>query len=72
MTNKEIKKLIDNRKKSYHGIYSDIGTALNSVSTKDLIKYFIDEVMHGNDTTIRAYVEDQIIANEINKAKYQH
>lgn len=72
MTNKEIKELIDNREKTYHGIYSDIGTALNSVSTNDLIKYFIDEVMHGSDTTIRSYVEDQIIANEISKIKYQH
>lgn len=67
MNTKEISNRIANRKQSRHGIYCDIGEALSPVSTEDLINYFIKEVMQGSDTSIRSYIENQIIADEISK-----
>ena len=70
MDNERIRNLIENRTKTHHGIYSDIGTALENVSTADLIRYYIEVVQNGNDGDVRYYVEQQIISGEINKLRY--
>lgn len=61
----EIEKAIRGRKQTYHGIYSDIGIALDKFDTLEIAKYYI-EIM-GNESDLRYYLEQQIIANEINK-----
>lgn len=63
----EVEKAIRNRKETYNGIYSDIGTALDKFSTEELVDYFINIL--GCESSLRYYLEQQIIANEINKSK---
>lgn len=63
----EVEKTIKNRKETYHGIYSDIGTVLDKFSTEELVKYYCEVL--GCDSALRYYLEQQIIANEISKAK---
>lgn len=62
----EIEKAIRNRKETYNGIYSDIGTALDKFSTEELAKYYIDRFGDGG---LRYFLEQQIISAEINKLK---
>lgn len=62
----EVEKAIRNRKETYNGIYSDIGTALDKFSTEELAKYYLEKFGDGG---LRYFLEQQIIANEINKAK---
>ena len=45
-----------------------IGTALQHVDTNDMLQYFKDKIP-GGENLIRDYVENQIIANEINKER---
>lgn len=45
-----------------------IGTALQHIDTQDMIQYFKDKIP-GGENLIRDYVENQIIANEINKER---
>lgn len=45
-----------------------IGTALQYVDTNDMLQYFKDKIP-GGENLIRDYVENQIIANEINKER---
>lgn len=63
----EVEKAIRNRKETYNSIYSDIGTALDKFSTEELVDYFINIL--GCESSLRYYLEQQIIANEINKSK---
>lgn len=48
-----------------------IGTALQHIDTQDMIQYFKDKIL-GGENLIRDYVENQIIANEINKERYRN
>lgn len=61
-----IDKAIKQRETTYHGIYSDIGLALDKFSTEELAKYYLEKFGDGG---LRYFLEQQIIANEINKAK---
>lgn len=62
----EVEKAIKNRKKTYHGIYSDIGTVLDRFSTEELAKFYLEKFGDGG---LRYWLEQQIIASEINKDK---
>ena len=62
----EVEKAIRNREETYHSIYSDIGTALDRFSTEELTKYYLDRFGDGG---LRYFLEQQIIAAEINKLK---
>ena len=62
----EVEKAIRNREETYHGIYSDIGTALDRFSTEELAKYYLDRFGDGG---LRYFLEQQIIAAEINSTK---
>ena len=66
MESSEIGKAIMNRKATYHGIYSDIGTALDRFSTEELAKFYLEKFGDGG---LRYFLEQQIIASEINKLK---
>lgn len=63
----EVEKAIQNRKKTYNGIYSDIGLVLDKFSTEELVKFYIEKY---GESTIRYFLEQQIISGEINKEKY--
>ena len=62
----EVEKALRNRKETYNGIYSDIGTALDKFSTEELAKYYLDRFGDGG---LRYFLEQQIISAEINKLK---
>lgn len=62
----EVEMAIRNRKETYNGIYSDIGTALDKFSTEELTKYYLDRFGDGG---LRYFLEQQIISAEINKLK---
>ena len=70
MTTKQIRRMIDNREHTHNSIYSDIGTLLENVSTDDLIRFFIEDVMMGSDLLLRTFLEENVIAAEISKCKY--
>lgn len=63
----EVEKAIQNRKQTYNGIYSDIGIELDKFSTGELLKYYIEKY---GDSSVRYFLEQQIIVGEINKEKY--
>lgn len=63
----EVEKAIKNRPTTHNSIYSDIGLALDKFSTAELADYFINVL--GCESSLRYYLEQQIIANEINKLK---
>lgn len=62
----EVEKAIKSRKETYRGIYSDVGIALDVFSTEELTKYYLDRFGDGG---LRYFLEQQIIAAEINKLK---
>lgn len=62
----EVEKAIRNRKETYNGIYSDIGTVLDKFSTEELSKFYLEKFGDGG---LRYWLEQQIIASEINKLK---
>ena len=39
----EVEKAIRNRKETYNGIYSDIGTALDKFSTEELARFYLEK-----------------------------
>ena len=45
-----------------------IGTALQHIDTNDMIQYFKDKIP-GGENLLRDYIENQIVANEINKER---
>lgn len=61
-----IDKALANRCETHNGIYSDVGIALESFSTSELAEYYIQ---HFGDGALRYFLEQGIIAAEINKAK---
>ena len=69
MTNEEIQNLIDNRENTNHGIYSDMGQILDLLDTEDLIRFFVDVTMNGDDFYLREYLQMRIIEDEINRLK---
>lgn len=69
MTNDEIQILIDNRENTNHGIYSDMGQVLDLVNTEDLIRFFIEVTMSGDDYYLREYLQMRIIEDEIDRLK---
>lgn len=62
----EVEKAIRNRKETYHGIYSDIGTVLDKFSTEEIAKYYLEKFGDGG---LRYFLEQQIIAAEISREK---
>lgn len=63
----DVERAIKKRTKTYNGIYSDIGIALEKFTTEDLLKFYIEKY---GDSSIRYFLEQQIIAGEISKEKY--
>lgn len=61
-----VEKALKERKTTYNSIYSDVGLALDKFSTEELAKYYLEKFGDGG---LRYFLEQQIIANEINKAK---
>lgn len=61
-----IDKAIQTRKNTYHGIYSDVGCVLDRFTTSELADYYIKRFGDGG---LRYFLEQQIIAAEINKNK---
>jgi hypothetical protein len=61
-----IDKALANRAKTYSGIYSDVGTALDTFSTSELAEYYIQRF---GDSALRYFIEQGIIAAEISKEK---
>lgn len=57
---------LKNRQHTHHGAYQDIGAVLDNYSTQELIDYFKIE----NESILRNYIEEQIISDEINKARH--
>ena len=49
-------------------IYEKIGMALEKIDTQDMIQYFKDKIP-GGEHLLRDYIENQIVANEINKER---
>lgn len=66
-TKNEVEKAIKNRKTTYNGIYSDVGTVLDNFTTEQLVDYYINVL--GCENPLRYYLEQQIIASEISKLK---
>lgn len=62
----EIDRAISERKITYFGIYSDIGTALEKFKTEELAEYYLERFGDGG---LRYFLEQQIIAAEIAKEK---
>lgn len=54
---------------STNGIYSDVSVVLEKYNLEQLIHYYLDRVMNGHEITLRSYIEEQIIADEINKRR---
>ena len=63
----EVEKAIKNRKTTYNGIYSDVGTVLDDFTTEQLADYYINVL--GCESPLRYYLEQQIIVSEISKLK---
>lgn len=62
-----IQKAIDERERTHYSIYSDIGTALEKFTTIELAEFYIN--ICGSDSALRYYIEQEIIAHEIEKEK---
>ena len=63
----EVEKAIKNRKTTYNGIYSDVGTVLDNFTTEQLADYYINVL--GCESPLRYYLEQQIIVSENLKIK---
>lgn len=63
----EVEKAIKNRKTTYNGIYSDVGTVLDNFTIEQLVDYYINVLKC--ESPLRYYIEQQIIASEIEKLK---
>lgn len=61
-----IDKALASRQKTYSGIYSDVGTALDAFSTSELAEYYMQRF---GDSALRYFLEQGIIAAEISKEK---
>lgn len=63
----EIKSKLKKRPSVCGTICGDVGVILDNYSTLDLVDYFIES---GNENSLRFYIEQQIIADEIDKERY--
>lgn len=63
----EIENAIQNRKQTYNSIYHDIGVVLDDFTTEELTVFYIKKY---GDSSIRYFLEQQIISGEVNKIKY--
>lgn len=63
----EIENAIQNRKQTYNSIYHDIGVALDDFTTEELTVFYIKKY---GESSIRYFLEQQIISGEVNKIKY--
>lgn len=61
-----IDKALTSRQRTYSGIYSDVGTVLDTFSTSELAEYYIQRFGDGG---LRYFLEQQIIAAEISRDK---
>ena len=61
-----VEKAIKNKKETYHGIYSDIGVAIEKFSTEELVRYYLEKFGDGG---LRYWLEQQIVASEISKLR---
>ena len=61
-----IDKALASRQKTYSGIYSDVGTALDTFSTSELAEYYIQRF---GGSALRYFLEQGIISAEISKEK---
>lgn len=61
-----IDKALANRQRTYNGIYSDVGTALDTFSTSELAEYYIQRF---GGSALRYFLEQGIISAEISKEK---
>lgn len=71
MTNQEITKMIEDCKMTHNGIYSDLGVLLDTVSTEDMARYFVETVMNGSDLLLRDFLSEKIVVDRINKLRYK-
>jgi hypothetical protein len=62
----KIDRAISERKNTYFGVYSDVGTALEKFTTEELAEYYLKRFGDGG---LRYFLEQQIIAAEIAKEK---
>lgn len=67
---RKIEDALKNRKRTYHGIYSDIGQVLETFTTNELVEYYISIL--GCENCLRYYLEQQIVASEIEKERYKN
>lgn len=61
-----VAKVLKHVKPTHYGFYHDIGIVLEKFTVKELIDYCIEEF---GEMNLRNYLEEQIIQNEIMKAK---
>lgn len=60
-----IQQEINNMQITHYGYFHDIGIVLEKFSTEELIKYYLQN----NESSLRNYIEEQIINEEIMKRK---
>lgn len=65
-----VREAIENRKHTYHSAYADIGMVLDNYTTDELIEYLKNNEP-GGESSLRNYVESQIIGAQINRERYQ-
>ena len=65
-----VRKAIENREHTYHSAYADIGMVLDNYTTDELIEYLKNNEP-GGESSLRNYVESQIIGAQINRERYQ-
>ena len=65
-----VREAIENREHTYHSAYADIGMVLDNYTTDELIEYLKNNEP-GGESSLRNYVESQIIGAQINRERYQ-
>ena len=65
-----VREAIENREHIYHSAYADIGMVLDNYTTDELIEYLKNNEP-GGESSLRNYVESQIIGAQINRERYQ-
>lgn len=63
-------RLVRSREHTYHSAYADIGMVLDNYTTDELIEYLKNNEP-GGESSLRNYVESQIIGAQINRERYQ-
>lgn len=65
-----VREAMENREHTYHGAYADIGKVLDNYTTDVLIEYLKNNEP-GGESSLRTYVEEQIIGAQINRERYR-